>query len=222
MPEVSIPFNAEGLLFKAFVGEDGRSRYVVVKASDSGVDLQRDIIAPQVYESVVRDAKEGKILLTASHFTPFGFGVSVDAWTRAEDNGLVALYIMFKLKDNYGESDDLFNAITNGQGDRYQVSVGGKVLDYMYKSDPKQGLIRVITKAEVNHVAVTWKGMAVNPRTGFVQAIIKALYAWEEEMRKSGMILAKEKDEEEDEEKEDKKGKERASCRLRGYNERGS
>jgi hypothetical protein len=207
MPEVSIPFNAEGLLFKAFVGEDGRSRYVVVKASDSGVDLQRDIIAPQVYESVIRDAKEGKILLTSSHFTPFGFGVSVDAWTKAEDNGLVALYIMFKLKDNYGESDDLFNAIVNGQGDRYQVSIGGKVLDYMYKSDPKQGLVRVITRAEVNHVAVTWKGMAVNPRTGFVQAILKALYAWEEQMRKSGMILAKEKDgdEEEDEDEEGKK-----------------
>jgi hypothetical protein len=207
MPEISIPFNAEGLLFKAFVGEDGRSRYVVVKASDSGVDFQRDIIDPQVYQSVIRDAKEGKILLTSSHFTPFGFGVSVDAWTRAEDNGLVALYIMFRLKDNYGESDDLFNAINSGQGDRYQVSIGGKVLDYIYKSDPKQGLVRVITKAEVNHVAVTWKGMAVNPRTGFVQAIIKALYAWEEQMRKSGMILAKDEDEEREEEEKREKGK---------------
>jgi hypothetical protein len=203
MPELNVPFNAEGVLFKAFVGEDGRSRYVVVKASDSGIDLQRDIIAPQVYESVVRDAKEGKILLTPSHFDPFGFGVSVDAWTKAED-GLVSLYIMFKLKDNYGESDDLFNAIIQGQGDRYQVSVGGKVLDYMYKSDPKQGLVRVITKAEVNHVAVTWKGMAVNPRTGFVQAILKALYAWEEEMRKAGMTLAKEKVDENSDEEGDK------------------
>jgi len=194
---VDIRFNADGVIFKAFVGEDGRSRYVVVKASDNKIDYQGDIIDTKVFEKVIQDAKNGNIILTSSHFTPFGFGKSVDAWTKVEDDGSVGLYIMFLLKDNYGESDDLFDAIMKGEGDRYQVSIGGKVLDYIYKSDPQKGLIRVITKAEVNHVAVTWKGMAVNPRTGFVQAILKAIYAWEETLKKAEEEEGKEKDEEE-------------------------
>jgi len=195
MPEIDVPFEASASLFKAFVGEDGRTRYVVVKASDDRVDLQKDIISPKVFEKVIADAKEGKILLTESHFTAFGFGKSVDGWTQVEKDGSVGLYLMFMLKPEYPQSHELFEAVMRGNAP-YQVSVGGKIKDYMYKSDPKWGVVRVITDAVVNHVAVTWHGMAVNPRTGFVQAILKALYAWEEEMRKSGWFveLKKEKD----------------------------
>jgi hypothetical protein len=197
MPEIDVPFEASASLFKAFVGEDGRTRYVVVKASDDRVDLQKDIISPKVFEKVIADAKKGKILLTESHFTAFGFGKSVDGWTQAEKDGSVGLYLMFMLKPEYPQSHELFEAVMRGSAP-YQVSVGGKIKDYMYKSDPKWGVVRVITDAVVNHVAVTWQGMAVNPRTGFVQAILKALYAWEEEMRKSGWFvdLRKEKDDE--------------------------
>jgi len=179
MPEIDVPFEASASLFKAFVGEDGRTRYVVVKASDDRVDLQKDIISPKVFEKVIADAKEGKILLTESHFTAFGFGKSVDGWTQVEKDGSVGLYLMFMLKPEYPQSHELFEAVMRGNAP-YQVSVGGKIKDYMYKSDPKWGVVRVITDAVVNHVAVTWHGMAVNPRTGFVQAILKALYAWEE------------------------------------------
>jgi len=205
MPEVQIPFSADGVLFKAFIGDDNRTPYVVVKASDTGVDLQRDIVAETVFEQVIKDAKDEKIRLTSSHFTPFGFGISVDGWTQLEKDGTVGLYLMFRLKPEYGESKDLFEDIVNGRGDNYQVSIGGKVLDYIYKSDPKHGLVRVITKAEVNHVAVTWKGMAVNQRTGFVQAILKAIYSWEEANKMPNWILMKEKTEETEEENEEKK-----------------
>jgi phage head maturation protease len=195
MPEIDVPFEASAALFKAFIGEDGRTRYVVVKASDDRVDLQKDIISPKVFEKVIADAKGGKILLTESHFTAFGFGKSVDGWTQVEKDGSVGLYLMFMLKSEYPQSGELFEAVMRGNA-HYQVSVGGKIKDYMYKSDPKYGVVRIITDAVVNHVAVTWSGMAVNPRTGFVQAILKALYSWEEEMQKSGWLveLRKEKD----------------------------
>jgi hypothetical protein len=198
MPEIDVPFEASASLFKAFVGEDGRTRYVVVKASDDRVDLQKDIISPKVFEKVIADAKEGKILLTESHFTAFGFGKSVDGWTQVEKDGSVGLYLMFMLKPEYPQSHELFEAVMRGNAP-YQVSVGGKIKDYMYKSDPKWGVVRVITDAVVNHVAVTWQGMAVNPRTGFVQAILKALYAWEEEMRKSGWFVELRKEQDDNE-----------------------
>lgn len=200
-----IRFTADGVLCKAFVGDDGRSKYVIVKVSDNKVDLQRDIISEQVFEDVIKAAKNGEILLTPNHYTPLGFGVSVDGWTEQEKDGTISLYLMFKLKDHYGESHDLFEDIVNNRGDRYQVSVGGRILDYIHKSDPRYGVVRVITKAIVNHVAVTWAGMAVNPRTGFTEAILKALDAWEKEhsdelvLRKVNDDTAKKENNEEEE-----------------------
>ena len=202
-----LTFTADGLLWKAFVGDDKKTKYVVVKASDTGIDLQRDIIAESVFEEVIQDAKRGEIRLTASHHVPFGFGESVDAWTEVDpQTKLTSLYILFRLKDTYGEAHDLFNDVVNGKGNYYQVSVGGKILDYMHKADPKHGLVRVITKAKVNHVAVTWAGMAVNPRTGIIQAMAKALDLWEKSQLGSGWVLAKEK-EDDDTEEEKEKGK---------------
>lgn len=183
MEQNGILFTADAVLWKAFVGDDRKTKYVVVKASDNLIDLQRDIIDESVFKDVIEDAKRGAIRLTASHHIPFGFGTSVDAWTQRDSDGTVSLFIMFKLKDTYGESFDLFDDIINGRGNLYQVSVGGNILDYMHKADPRYGVVRVIKKAKVNHVAVTWAGMAVNPRTGFVQAMAKALDLWEKERR---------------------------------------
>lgn len=168
----SIPLTLERV-YKDSTG----TRHVVGVASDNKVDLGGDEMAPSALRKMVSAARRQNLPVVGSHYQTFGFGWTFSGELRSKDNGTKEFVVDVALKDQYAESDELFDSVKSG--DRvYQMSIGG----FFPEDDPdpvkyveRNGRwMRIIKNIELDHIMVTREGHAMNPRTGFQTAVVRS------------------------------------------------
>ncbi|MEM0238493.1 MAG: hypothetical protein QXT00_02525 [Ignisphaera sp.] len=201
-----IPFTATVpfTLQKVQHSSDERGVYITLLASDSNIDKQGDIMDIAVLENFARDAKEGKVKLRRSHSDSFYIATSTDGQLVRAPDGSVQLYITFKAEDiggtYYPEILHLLKLFKSQGNVPMQASVGGWITDYE-TAIINGRLVRIIKKAELEHVALTPLAGAVNPRTRVIEVLVKsfieAIERFEKEAQHNvGMIVAHERNDE--------------------------
>ena len=152
--------------------DDGRM-LVSVLASTTEVDRQDERVLPSFIESMNRQAAEGTVELIAHHQDPFALGKSV-GYLKEGDEKFVP---EFELDPEHPMAQKLFDAVAAGEC-AWQASIGGSAIgEKVY--DPEAGrVIRTLRDGTLDHVAVTRRGRAANPETGFMAAVMKSI-DWE-------------------------------------------
>jgi len=162
--------------------DNQRDIYLTFVVSDDSLDRQGDKMSMRVLEKIVDDAKAGKIRLTRGHEDHFTPGISVDGRLVQTPDGRYEAHITFKaLKYGgqfYPEILEIVETYRRSGTVPYQVSVGGWINRYERVLE-KDGIYRVITDAEVEHVGIIRQGLAANPRTKLVDVLVKALKEYE-------------------------------------------
>lgn len=161
-------------IFKA-VNKDGKL-IIYAKASDNMSDLHGDRFSKKALQMMKQAAKKG-LPLRRSHVDAFEIGKSINANLRRSGDRID--YIMqIQLDPSYVEAKKLFDEIENKRSNR-QLSIGGTidfdVANAISYEDTPEGPVRVINNVRLDHVAVTAPEYAANPRTGFVDAVMKSL-----------------------------------------------
>jgi len=193
-----VNFSAGARLFKAY--EEQGEKFLVVDASDSLPDKQggydpvtrrfwkADVIAPSFLQKMKDLAAAGKVELVEGHSGAIPLGVSVSV-----DKSVSHFRPIFKIDQENPVAMYLWEKVRRGELDR-QVSIGGRLdpAAVRFRYDPTVGgYVREITNGAIDHVAIVRPGTAANPRTGFVEAIAKALdesaVDYEEALEKLGM-----------------------------------
>jgi len=164
--------------------------HVRAVVSDSLEDRQGDVISERCINEMAKQVSRS-IPLLPDHRSSFEMGKSANGDTRrnGETNGL-ELVVDFELDPRYTESQVLFDEVLNGNCDR-QLSIGGM----LSKTNPRAAfleerngkLIRVLDDIILDHVAVTRKDRAANPRTAFLDAVHKAMDDAGVEVTKEGL-----------------------------------
>lgn len=152
--------------------DDGRM-LVSVLASTTEVDRQDERVLPSFIESMNRQAAEGAVELIAHHQDPFALGKSVGYLEEGDDKFVPE----FELDPEHPMAQKLFDAVAAGEC-AWQASIGGSAIgEKIY--DPEAGrVIRALRDGTLDHVALTRRGRAANPETGFVAAVLKSI-EWE-------------------------------------------
>lgn len=164
-------FDAVADFYKAR-SDDGRM-LVSVLASTTAVDRQDERVLPTFIESMKRQAMEGTVELIAHHQDPFALGKSVGCLEEG-DNKFVP---EFELDPEHPMAQKLFDAVAAGDCP-WQASIGGSAIGAK-SYDPEAGhVVRTLRDGTLDHVALTRRGRAANPETGFVAAVMKAV-DWE-------------------------------------------
>ena len=162
---------------KAFKDSDGKM-HVKAIASDDLEDRQGDRIHKDVIISMAKQANAGDIELTRSHGDSFGIGTIFEA-KAVHKKTRVQFAVDVILDEDFPESKKLFKDVKSGKRNR-QLSIGGFIdlekEDAITLEENKKGhLIRVINDLTLDHIAITRKNMAANPRTSFRQALVKSV-----------------------------------------------
>jgi len=152
--------------------DDGRM-LVSVLASTTAVDRQDERVLPSFIQSMNRQAAEGAVELIAHHQDPFALGKSVGYLEEGDDKFVPE----FELDAEHPMAQKLFDAVAAGEC-AWQASIGGSAIgEKLY--DPEAGrVIRTLRDGTLDHVALTRRGRAANPETGFVAAVLKSV-DWE-------------------------------------------
>ncbi len=162
---------------KAFKDSDGKM-HVKAIASDDLEDRQGDRIHKDVIISMAKQANTGEIELTRSHNDSFGIGKIFEA-KAIHKKTRMQFAVDVILDEDFPESQKLFKDVKSGRKNR-QLSIGGFIdlekEDAITLEENKKGqFVRVINDLTLDHVAITRKNMAANPRTGFRQALVKSV-----------------------------------------------
>jgi len=182
-----IPFRADVTLSlsKAEVNilpDNQRDIYLTFVVSDDSLDRQGDKMSRRVLEKIVESAKQGKIRLTRGHDDHFTPGISVDGRLVETPDGRREVHLTFKANRFggmvYPEILEILETYKQRGSVPFQVSVGGWINAYERVLE-KDGIYRVITDAEVEHVGIIREGLAANPRTRLVDVLVKAISWWE-------------------------------------------
>lgn len=189
----TIPFHAvvPFTLQKVQQVSDERGIYITLLASDNEIDAQNDRMDIAVLKQFAEDAKKGKVKLRRSHYDSFFIATSTDGELVQTPDGRVQLYITFKAEEvggtYYPEILHLLKLFKTQGTVPMQASVGGWITDY--ETVVHNGrLVRIIKKAELEHVALTPPDGAVNPRTRVIEVLVKSFVDAIEQYEKS-MIL---------------------------------
>lgn len=185
-----IPFQAGAGLVKAY--EEGGRRYLVILASDSGPDRQQgadpatgkrwkaERIAPDFIRKMGDSATAGEIELVDGHSSaiPLGFSTGVADPTDYAELQSVTKYEsflpIFEILANSADGNLLWEMAREGRAREF--SIGGGISRASVQYDEEVGgFVRIIEDGLVNHVAVCRPGEAAVPRTGFIEAMAKAL-----------------------------------------------
>ena len=168
-------------LSKAYKDDAGKM-HVTAIVSDSLTDLDNDQMSYKALQGMVEQFKKGVDLID-NHRSTFGFGRTVDAnlIMDKDKNGQAFWKVMVDVEldnDSY-EAKTLYNEVSSGTCKK-QLSIGGTVphkeKDALGVTFDKGGrMVRQVNKVELDHLACTRKDMAANPRTSFVNAIMKSL-----------------------------------------------
>jgi len=175
-----VNWEAGAIVTKAYQDEKGKM-HVIAVASDDGIDLQKDQMTTDALDKMAEQALKGVPLLE-SHRSTFEFGKSVHGTvgTAKDENGKVVkqLVVDVELDGEFPQSRKLFKEIQGG-GCARQLSIGGK-LNLKNKSAisiemTNKGLVRKIHDLDLDHIACTRQNQAANPRTSFVEAVMKSI-----------------------------------------------
>jgi len=162
---------------KAYIDENG-NKHVVAIASDTGRDYANERFSEHAIDKMVEAVSDPnrEVLLMTHHTDSFGFGVAVEA-SKTEQK---EFFVDFKLKDSYPQSGELFDEVKEKKNQR-QLSVGGYLNwenpNAVYFENDDEGMIKVLDDFVLEHVVTTAPGYACNPRTHFIEALAKNVYA---------------------------------------------
>lgn len=170
---------------------DGR-HFIKGIASDTGIDLHGERFSDKALDgmvSCIQKSYPADVILLPTHWDTFEIGKAVNATvipspTHAE---LKALDVTIELDMEYPQSKALYKEIESGNAQK-QMSVGGYLnpeSDNAYFWEEKtyemedgntlSDYTLVLNDLVLDHIAVTRKDHAANPRTGFSEAIAKSL-----------------------------------------------
>jgi hypothetical protein len=166
---------------KAWQDEKTGKMYVRAVASDDGLDLQRDRMSTAALTKMASASKKGVPFLE-NHRSTFEFGKTVDGEivtsTGKDGKKITKFFATIELDGEFPQARKLFKEVASGECKR-QLSIGGKLnlknRDSVAVEMTPSGLARTINDLDLDHIAATREKQAANPRTGYVEAIAKAL-----------------------------------------------
>ncbi|KKL62330.1 hypothetical protein LCGC14_2186260, partial [marine sediment metagenome] len=184
--EVRWSFNA--VITKAFKDENGKM-HVKAIASDNLEDKHGDRMSTGAIVSMAKQANKNATPILPSHHDAFSIGKVFEA-KAIHKKTRVQFFLDAVLDEDMPQSEKLFKSIKKGKKD-FQLSIGGFInLDNEKAIEFEEGknghIIRVINDLKLDHIAVTRKDMAANPRTGFRGALIKSLETSLLELKEDG------------------------------------
>jgi len=167
-------------------------KHILAVASDNRLDLYWEFFSPSALGEMVKNCnsvkenkpQEGLVDLMETHRESFGFGYSDRGWLnhnpaeKDEESDLYELYIDFALKEGHPCGLELYNEVRDNQVVK-QLSVGGYIENFEDDTEWEELVLNdddgneiTIQALKINHfvlehVAVTPKDRAVNPRTRF-------------------------------------------------------
>ncbi len=173
---------------KAFKDEQGRM-HVKAIASDNLEDKQGDRMSTAAVVSMAKQANSNGTPILPSHHDAFPIGKVFES-KAIHKKTRVQFSIDVVLDEDMPQSEKLFKSVKKGKRD-FQLSIGGFInLDNEKAIEFEEGkdghIVRVINDLKLDHIAVTRKDMAANPRTGFRGALIKSLETSLLELKKDG------------------------------------
>lgn len=172
-----LKFEFDAQIEKAYKDDDG-TIHIVAIVSDDGIDLAQERISLEAQKQMAQQVTQNRLPLLDNHRATFGFGFTTEGTVRkSSDNGKSELVVDFQLDPAWPHAIALFKGVDDGTNDK-QLSIGGFVdrEKDTIEADEKGQMIRVINSIELEHIAMTRKDMACNPRTRTLAAVIKSLY----------------------------------------------
>lgn len=194
MPEEKVlkRFDFDIKVTKAWVNKETGKHYVKAIASDTGVDHHGERFSEKALDGMVNCIVKGEpapVILLPTHWDTFEIGKAVDAKViqSPTHDELKALEVVIELDMEYPQAKALYKEVESGNAQK-QLSVGGYLnpdSDVPYYWEEKEyemedgnkfyDYILVLNDLILDHIAVTRKDHAANPRTGFSEAIAKSL-----------------------------------------------
>ena len=170
-------WNFDALITKAERDEKGRM-HVKAIASDNLEDKHGDRMSTKAIVSMVKQANSGDIPILPNHHDAFEIG-KVSKAKASHMKTKVMFSIDAILDEDFVQSEKLFRSVKKGER-KFQLSIGGFLnLDdddaIEFEENKKGRIVRVINSLSLDHIAVTRKNMAANPRTGFRGALVKSI-----------------------------------------------
>jgi len=162
---------------RCYKDADG-TMHVVGVASDDLEDRAHERISEKAIKAIARQANKSHHDVLDHHASSFSIGQISEANIK-KSKTKSSFIIDVVLKDEYPQARELFKEVQSGNSDK-QLSIGGfinldneKAIEW---EDGKDGrVIRVVNDLLLDHIAVTRKDMAANPRTKFRTAIVKSI-----------------------------------------------
>ena len=173
----AVRWNFDALITKATKDEKGRM-HVKAIASDNLEDRHGDRMSTKAIISMVKQANADQTPILPSHNDAFAIG-KVNRAKTVHMKSKVQFALDAILDEDFPQSEKLFNSVKEGKRE-FQLSIGGFLnLDdddaVEFEENKKGRIVRVINSLTLDHIAVTRKNMAANPRTGFRNAIVKTI-----------------------------------------------
>jgi hypothetical protein len=165
--------------------------YLKAIASDTGVDWYGERFSEDALTGMVNCIKNNSpapVILLPTHWDTFEIGKATDGTVinSPTHDSLKALEVTFELDMEYPQAKSLYNEVESGDAQK-QLSVGGYLNpdnenSYFwerkeYETDDGNVFVDyllVLNDLILDHVAVTRKDHAANPRTGFLDAVAKS------------------------------------------------
>lgn len=178
----------DATITKAFKDEQGKM-HVRAIASDNLEDKHGDRMSTGAIISMAKQANKDSTQILPSHHDAFAIGKVFEA-KAIHKKTRVQFFLDVILDEDMPQSEKLFKSVKKGKRD-FQLSIGGFInLDNEKAIEFEEGkdghIIRVINDLKLDHIAVTRKDMAANPRTGFRGALIKSLETSLLELKEDG------------------------------------
>ncbi len=163
---------------RGFYKDDAGKPHVQLVISDTKPDTDDECVHLDLLKSFRIELKKGTIPLIRNHKETFPIGVFVDGKLEKTDGDNHELIGDVALDDRYVESQILYEDVEKGRK-TWQASIGGyidfSVPDAVTYEECDGRYMRVLRVASLDHVAVTRKNRAANPRTRFVGAVRKSM-----------------------------------------------
>lgn len=178
-------WEAGARLEKAY--EENGELYLVIVASDTGPDRQGGIdvrtgkqwVAERVSENFLRkmkqQAEEGTIELSDGHASGMPMGFVVGTVDLDAESPYPTFAPVVRIEKDSATGVQLWKAAHEGRYER-GFSIGGYVDSTYLAHDPEAGgLVKWLDDGELTHIATCRPDEPANPRTGLVEAMVKAL-----------------------------------------------
>jgi hypothetical protein len=176
---------------KAWVNKETGKHYVKAIASDTGVDHHEERFSEKALnqmETCIKENNPAPVILLPTHWDTFEIGKAVDARiiNSPTHDELKALEVDIELDMEYPQAKSLYKEVESGNAQK-QLSVGGHLdqdSDEPYYWEEKEyempdgntlyDYVLVLNSLVLDHIAVTRKDQAANPRTSFSETFAKS------------------------------------------------